>query len=140
MSRNLSAVTLVVPDYDTAIAFYVGTLGFRLCEDTDLGVGKRWVLVAPRHERGCALLLAMADGPEQLGAIGNQTGGRVSFFLETDDFDRDHRAWTSSGVQFEESPRDEPYGRVAVFVDPFGNRWDLIQRSSAEGRTETGQT
>lgn len=126
MARALHAVTLVVPDYDAAIAFYVGALGFELCQDINLGGGKRWVRVAAQRG-GTSLLLAQAVSPEQAAAIGNQTGGRVGFFLETDDFDRDHDAMQAAGVAFEEAPRHEPYGTVAVWRDPFGNRWDLIQ-------------
>ncbi|WP_171207259.1 MULTISPECIES: VOC family protein [unclassified Ruegeria] len=127
MRQTLHAVTLVVPDYDTAIAFYTDTLGFTLLQDIDLGDGKRWVRVAPPGSSNGSLLLARAEGPEQSAAIGNQTGGRVGFFLETDDFARDHAAMRAAGVTFEEHPRTEPYGIVAVWQDPFGNRWDLIQ-------------
>ncbi|WP_170338181.1 VOC family protein [Ruegeria arenilitoris] len=127
MQQGLHAVTLVVPDYDDAIAFYTETLRFRLTQDIDLGEGKRWVLVAPPGSDGAALLLAKADGDSQRAAIGNQTGGRVGFFLRTDDFARDHADMLANGVRFEEEPRDEPYGIVAVWQDPFGNRWDLIQ-------------
>lgn len=126
IKQTLSAVTLLVPDYDAAIAFYVSILGFDLVEDTQLGEGKRWVLVSPSGG-GTRLLLAKADGPEQQAAIGSQTGGRVSFFLQTDDFARDHAALSEAGVEFLESPRHEPYGSVAVFRDPFGNKWDLIE-------------
>lgn len=118
-------MALVVPDYDAAIAFYVGVLGFQLLTDEDQGAGKRWVTVAP--EGGPALLLARAVGPEQAAAIGRQAGGRVAFFLETDNFTRDHQAMLAAGVVFEEDPRQEPYGTVAVWRDPFGNRWDLIE-------------
>jgi catechol 2,3-dioxygenase-like lactoylglutathione lyase family enzyme len=121
---RISALALVVPDYDAAIAFYVGTLGFRLVEDIDQG-RKRWVTVEPPGG-GVRLVLARADGPAQEAAIGNQTGGRVFLFLETDDFARDHAAMTAAGVRFEEAPRHEPYGTVAVWRDPFGNLWDLI--------------
>ncbi len=121
--RRIATVALVVPDYDAAIAFYVGRLGFRLLEDIAQGA-KRWVRVAP--EDGTALLLARAEGPAQAAAVGNQTGGRVGFFLHTDDFARDHAAMLAAGVAFEEAPRHEPYGTVAVWRDPFGNRWDLI--------------
>jgi catechol 2,3-dioxygenase-like lactoylglutathione lyase family enzyme len=119
----------VVPDYDAAIAFYVGTLGFAFVEDTDLGGGKRWVVVAPGAggTPGARLLLARAHGERQRAAIGNQAGGRVSFFLHTQAFDETHARFTAAGVTFEEEPRHEPYGTVAVFSDPFGNRWDLIQ-------------
>ena len=127
MPARLAAVTLLVPDYPAGLGFFVDRLGFTLVEDTDLGGGKRWVLVAPPGG-GTRLLLARAATPAQAAAIGNQAGGRVGFFLETDAFDRDHAAFTAAGVAFEESPRDEPYGRVAVFRDPFGNRWDLIGR------------
>ncbi|WP_170399659.1 VOC family protein [Ruegeria arenilitoris] len=127
MQQSLHAVTLVVPDYDTAIAFYTRTLNFTLTRDIDLGGGKRWVLVTPPGSTSGSLLLARADGPNQIAAVGNQTGGRVGFFLQTDDFARDHAAMRIKGVHFEEDPRHEPYGTVAVWRDPFGNRWDLIQ-------------
>lgn len=123
------ALALVVPDYDDAIRFYVGKLGFRLVEDIAQGPGKRWVTVAPPGDIGGAvLLLARAATDHQRGAIGNQSGGRVFLFLETDDFARDHEAMLAAGVTFEEAPRHEPYGTVAVWRDPFGNRWDLLQR------------
>lgn len=127
MKQSLHAVTLVVPDYDAAINFYTETLDFTLSKDIDLGGGKRWVLVTPPGLGEASLLLAKADGAEQEAAIGNQTGGRVGFFLETDDFQRDHAAMRAKGVHFQEEPRVEPYGTVAVWQDPFGNRWDLIQ-------------
>lgn len=126
MSRFISLVTLVVPDYDAAIAFYCGALGFELCEDTSLGEGKRWVRVAPPGAQ-TALLLARAGNERQKAAIGAQTGGRVGFFLQTDDFERDHASLLDKGVQFLEPPRQESYGQVAVFCDPFGNKWDLIE-------------
>ena len=124
---RIALVTLVVPDYDAAIAFYCDALGFDLLEDTRVDENKRWVRVAPKGN-GAALLLAKADGPPQEAAIGNQTGGRVAFFLQTYDFDRDHKAFQAAGVIFTEDPRREPYGTVAVFRDPFGNLWDLIER------------
>ena len=127
MSQCIGALTLVVPDYDQAIAFYTQSLGFALVEDSDLGDGKRWVLVAPPGSTETRLLLAKAVSPDQRAAVGNQTGGRVFLFLHTDDFVRDHANYTSRGVTFLESPRHEPYGTVAVFVDPFGNKWDLLQ-------------
>ena len=126
MSASIATIALVVADYDEAIAFYCGRLGFALVADTPLGGGKRWVLVAPAGT-GARLLLAKADGPEQLARVGDQTGGRVGFFLETDDFARDHAAFTTSGVRFLEPPRHEPYGTVAVFEDLYGNKWDLIE-------------
>ena len=125
--QHISAVALVVADYDRALAFYVDTLGFDLIEDTDLGQGKRWVLVAPPGSRETRLLLARADGPAQEAAIGNQAGGRVFLFLATDDFHRDHARLLAAGVAFREAPRAEAYGTVAVFADPFGNLWDLIE-------------
>lgn len=127
MKQSIGAISLVVPDYDEALAFYVGLLGFDLIEDTGLSGGKRWVLVAPRGSTETRLLLARADGPAQQAAIGNQTGGRVFLFLVTDNFYRDHAAMQAAGVTFLEEPRTEPYGKVAVFQDPFGNKWDLIE-------------
>jgi catechol 2,3-dioxygenase-like lactoylglutathione lyase family enzyme len=131
MSLKLSLVTLVVPDYDQAIAFYRDALGFTLAEDTDMGSGKRWVRVVPsgggNFDTGTGFLLAKAVGTEQIAAVGNQTGGRVAFFLQTDDFARDYQTFVTRGVQFLESPRHETYGPVAVFQDPFGNKFDLIE-------------
>ena len=133
MHQRLSLSALTVRDYDEAIAFYVGILGFNLLEDTDRGSGKRWVRVAPPSksdapgaDRGAAILLARAVTPEQLASVGNQTGGRVFLFLETDDFWRDYRAMLSHGVRFVREPVEEPYGTVAVFADLYGNLWDLI--------------
>ena len=130
MTQYLSAVTVVVPDYDAAIAFYVGKLGFQLIEDTRQSGSKRWILVSPPGAAESRLLLAKADSDRQYQAIGNQTGGRVFLFLATDDFDRDYAAYMRAGVEFVEEPRVEPYGKVAVFRDPFGNKWDLIQPNS----------
>jgi catechol 2,3-dioxygenase-like lactoylglutathione lyase family enzyme len=123
---HLGLATLVVRDYDEAIAFYTGALGFELRADAALGDGKRWVVVAPPGAV-TGLLLARADGPAQEARAGDQTGGRVAFFLNTDDFARDHERMLAAGVRFDEPPRDEPYGTVAVFSDLYGNRWDLIQ-------------
>lgn len=122
---RISALALMVPDYEPAIAFYTGVMGFRLAEDIPQG-RKRWVTVEPPGG-GVRLVLARAEGPEQVAAIGRQAGGRVFLFLMTDDFDRDRARMVAAGVIFEEDPRDEPYGRVAVWRDPFGNRWDLIE-------------
>ena len=122
---TFATVTLLVPDYDEAIAFYCDALGFDLVEDTDLGSGKRWVIVAP--DEGAALLLAKATNASQQAAVGEQTGGRVSFFLHTSHFADTHARFVNAGVDFLEAPRHEPYGTVAVFADPFGNRWDLIE-------------
>ncbi|MCH2076520.1 MAG: VOC family protein [Rhodobacteraceae bacterium] len=126
MTTRLHAITIVVPDYDAGIAFYAGNMEFAVTADHDLGGGKRWVLVQPPGG-GAQLLLAKASGAEQEAAIGNQTGGRVGFFLYSDDFDADHAAMVAAGVTFEEEPRTESYGKVAVWRDPFGNRWDLLQ-------------
>ena len=126
MHRSISRVAVVVRDYDEAIAFYTRTLGFDLIEDTPLPNGKRWVLVGPPGGNGAALLLARAATPEQESRVGNQTGGRVFLFLHTDDFARDHRDFTARGVRFVEGPRHEPFGTVAVFLDLYGNRWDLV--------------
>lgn len=125
---HLSALTLIVPDYDDAIAYYTGTLGFALIDDIDQG-DKRWVRVAPSATAQTGFILAQASTAEQTQAIGNQGAGRVWLFLETDDFKTDHARLTDAGVPFEETPRNEPYGTVAVFADKFGNRWDLIQYS-----------
>lgn len=132
MSQYLSAVTLVVPDYDAAIAFYVGRLGFELVEDTRLSAVKRWVVVAPSGSHETRLLLAKAATRAQATRIGDQTGGRVFLFLATNDFDRDYAAMVAKGVRFLEAPRLEPYGKVVVFTDPFGNKWDLIEPATAD--------
>lgn len=128
MAQMLSAVTLVVPDYDAALSYYVGVMGFELVDDAKISETRRWIVVRPPGARETGLLLAKADGDDQQAAIGNQAGGRVAFFLSTDDFARDHAALLSRGVTFIEEPRHEPYGTVAVFRDAFGNLWDLIER------------
>ncbi|KQW31923.1 extradiol dioxygenase [Rhizobium sp. Root274] len=129
MSRNsLFLVSLVVDTYDRAKAFYCDGLGFTCVEDVGQPEGKRWVVVRPRGGEGASLLLAEATDDAQRAAIGNQTGGRVGFFLETDDFARDHRRFQTAGAVFQEEPRHEPYGTVAVFADLYGNLWDLIER------------
>ncbi len=125
MTQSIATIALVVHDYDEAIAFYRDRLGFSLIADTPLG-SKRWVLVGPPGG-GARLLLAQADGEAQAARVGDQTGGRVGFFLETDDFERDFAAYTARGVRFLEAPRHEAYGSVAVFEDLYGNKWDLIQ-------------
>ena len=127
MSQCIATIALVVADYDDAITFYCDTLGFDLVGDTDMGGGKRWVVVAPPGRSGAQLLLAKAEGESQRAAIGNQGGGRVMFFLETNNFPRDHAAMIEQGVKFLEEPRNEAYGSVAVFQDLYGNKWDLIQ-------------
>ena len=127
MAQHIGRVALVVSDYDEAIAFYSGALGFDLIEDTDLGSGKRWVLVRPPGEGGTCLLLARAANPEQAARVGDQTGGRVFLFLHTDDFWRDYKLMQAGGVRFLEEPRQEPYGTVVVFEDLYGNKWDLLE-------------
>jgi catechol 2,3-dioxygenase-like lactoylglutathione lyase family enzyme len=129
MTQHLAAVSLIVHDYDEAIDFYVGKLGFDLIEDTLMSDTKRWVLVAPPGSKETRLLLAKADSAEQKTRVGNQTGGRIFLFLHTDDFQRDYAAMRARGVRFLEQPRSESYGTVAVFADPYGNKWDLIQPS-----------
>jgi lactoylglutathione lyase len=123
----IGSVTLLVQDYDEAISYFSGKLGFEVVEDRDLGGGKRWVRVTPAGAHGTCLLLAKAVSASQLSRVGDQTSGRVFMFLHTDDFWRDYDAFRARGVQFREEPRKEPYGTVAVFEDIFGNRWDLIQ-------------
>ncbi len=130
MSQSLFLVALVVDDYDRAKAFYCDSLGFECLQDEVQPEGKRWVVIKPKGGEGAALLLAQAASESQRAAIGNQTGGRVGFFLKTDDFARDHAAMKAKGVRFMEEPRHEVYGTVAVFADPYGNTWDLIQHSS----------
>ena len=125
--RHLALFALVVDDYDTAIRHYVDDLGFTLVCDEDRGNGKRWVEVTPSPASQCRVLLAKAATEAQKSRIGDQTGGRVGFFLHTDDFERDIAAMTARGVRFAETPRNEPYGKVVVFIDRYGNRWDLIQ-------------
>jgi catechol 2,3-dioxygenase-like lactoylglutathione lyase family enzyme len=124
--RHIALTTLVVRDYDEAVAFYRDKIGFALIEDTPLGGGKRWVVMAPAPG-GAALLFARADGETQAARIGDQTGGRVGFFLYTDDFERDHAAMIAKGVRFIRPVAHERYGTVAVWEDLYGNRWDLLQ-------------
>lgn len=124
---HIGLFALVVRDYDAAIAFYTQKVGFDLIENTDMGGGKRWVIVAPKGAKETRVLLAQASNDDQSNAIGNQTGGRVGFFLNTDDFARDHARMVEAGVTFLEEPRYEPYGTVAVFEDLYGNKWDLLE-------------
>lgn len=128
--QHLSAITLLVREYDEAIDFYVGKLGFDLVEDTALGEGKRWVRVRPHGsaDSSTSLLLARAATPEQIARVGDQTGGRVFLFLETTHFQQDYERLRARGVRFLELPREELYGTVVVFEDVYGNRWDLIER------------
>lgn len=125
MPSRIALFSLLVPDYDAALAFFL-SIGFECREDTDLGHGKRWVRIAPKGAE-TEILLARAVGEGQEAAIGAQGGGRVWLFLETQDFETDYRRMLDRGVRFEEAPREEPYGRVAVWNDPWGNRWDLIE-------------
>ncbi len=129
--QSLFLVALIVDDYDRAKDFYCGILGFDCLEDSVQPGGKRWVVVKPKGGEGAALLLAEAATDAQKAAIGNQAGGRVGFFLKTDDFARDHTAMTGKGVLFLEEPRHEVYGSVAVFADPYGNTWDLIEHTAS---------
>jgi catechol 2,3-dioxygenase-like lactoylglutathione lyase family enzyme len=124
---HIGLVTVVVADYDEAITFYVDVLGFDLVEDTPAGDGKRWVVVRPSGAREAGVLLAKAATDAQTARIGDQNGGRVGWFLNTADFDRDFARMRAAGVVFKEAPRREPYGKVAVFLDLYGNRWDLIE-------------
>jgi len=127
MEIHIAAISLLVRDYDEAIAYYTHKLGFVLLEDTPLGGGKRWVRIAPRGAAETSLLLARAANERQLAQVGDQMGGRVGFFLHTDDFRRDHAAMSAQGVNFVEAPREEIYGTVVVFEDLYGNRWDMIE-------------
>lgn len=126
-AQRIATVCLVVRDYDEARDWYVEKLGFVLHADVDLGEGKRWVVVGPFGDQGARLLLAEAKNDAELSRVGDQTGGRVFLFLETEDFERDHVAMMNRGVAFKEEPRREAYGTVAVFADLYGNLWDLIE-------------
>ena len=128
--QTLGLVTYLVANYDEAIAWFTDTLGWQLIEDTALSAEKRWVVVGPHATQGARLLLAKAVGDQQIRAIGNQAGGRVFLFLATDDFDRVHASMSAQGVRFLETPRTEAYGKVAVFENLYGNRWDLLQSRS----------
>ena len=127
MIRKLSAVSYLVKDYDEAIAWFTTVLEFELAEDIHLGVGKRWVVMAAQGGAETRLLLAKAEGAEQIAAIGKAAGGRVAFFLHVKDFNHNHAKLLAAGVKFKETPRHEPYGTVAVFEDLYGNLWDLIE-------------
>ncbi|MEO0054814.1 MAG: hypothetical protein RLZZ50_761 [Verrucomicrobiota bacterium] len=131
MPQHLAAIAYLVRDYDEAIAWFTGKLGFTLVEDTRLSPEKRWVVVAPpgaaAFSHAARLLLARAGTPAQLASLGAQAGGRVAFFLHTDDFARDHAAYLAAGIKFREAPRHEAYGTVAVFEDLYGQPWDLIE-------------
>jgi catechol 2,3-dioxygenase-like lactoylglutathione lyase family enzyme len=136
VAQSLGLVSLVVRDYDEAINFFVGTLGFRLVEDTFVPEqSKRWVVVSPPGATECQLLLARASSPDQETRIGKQTGGRVFLFLYTDEFWRDYEMYKAKGVVFVREPKHEPYGTVAVFLDLYGNMWDLLQPTESHIRT-----
>ncbi|REL25784.1 VOC family protein [Thalassotalea euphylliae] len=126
--QEIATIALVVNDYDEAIEFYTQKLNFTLVEDTHLSDSKRWVVVKPQNAQGTSLLLAKATGDQQLSAVGNQAGGRVMLFLNTNDFWRDYDYMCANGVKFLEQPREESYGNVAVFEDLYGNKWDLLER------------
>ena len=130
MNQRIAHVSLVVKDYDEAIHFYTEKLEFELIEDTPLGEGKRWVIIAPKGAGECSLLLARAKNEEELLHVGNQTGGRVFLFLFTDDFNRDFEKYKANGVHFVREPQQMEYGTVAVFKDLYGNQWDLIEPTS----------
>lgn len=133
LRQRLALVTLVVRDYDEAIAYFTQALSFTLIEDTDMGGGKRWVVVSP--DGGSGVLLAKAAKPEQAARVGDQTGGRVAFFLHTDDFDASYAHMRNAGVRFIEQPRNEAYGKVVVFEDLYGNRWDLVEQTNTVKQT-----
>jgi catechol 2,3-dioxygenase-like lactoylglutathione lyase family enzyme len=126
MNLKFGMVTIVVDDYDIAISHYVTDLGFHLIEDTQIDTAKRWVVVSP-GQQGAKILLAKASTPEQISAIGNSTAGRVAFFLYTDDFQNVYANYKKAGVEFTEEPRSETFGKVVVFKDAYGNKWDLIE-------------
>ncbi|MEZ9141146.1 MULTISPECIES: VOC family protein [unclassified Shewanella] len=132
VQQQIANIALVVENYDDAIAFYTQKLQFTLVEDTDLGGGKRWVLISPPNSNGTNLLLAQASNDQQLQAVGNQSGGRVFLFLQTNDFWRDYELMKSKGVTFNETPRVEEYGTVVVFQDLYGNKWDLLHLSKSD--------
>lgn len=126
MATTLGMIAIVIPDYDDAISHYVNDLGFTLIEDTELSPEKRWVVIAP-STNGAQILLAKASNEEQVAAIGNSTGGRVGFFLYTDNFKETYDTYLAREVEFTETPRDEVFGQVVVFKDKYGNKWDLIE-------------
>jgi catechol 2,3-dioxygenase-like lactoylglutathione lyase family enzyme len=135
MLQSLAAVTVLVPSYDDGLAFFRDVLGFAVLADTLLSPTKRWVVVAPSPGAGAALVLAVPSDERQRGRVGDQTGGRVSFFLHSGDFWDDYQNMVGRGVNFLETPRREPYGLVAVFVDPWGGKWDLLQTASEAAET-----
>ena len=131
IKQSIANIALVVESYDDAIAFYTKKLNFQLIEDTDLGAGKRWVQISPPNSNGSNILLAKASNDQQSQAVGNQAGGRVFLFLQTNDFWRDYEQMKSQGIEFTEQPRTEAYGTVVVFKDLYGTKWDLLQLNDA---------
>ena len=131
MRQHIGCIALLVRDYDEAVSFYTRALSFRVAEDREMGEGRRWVVLEPPGPPGCGLLLAKAKNEQEAAAVGRQAGGRVFLFLHTDDFARDHGEMKARGVRFNEEPRKEAYGTVAVFEDLYGNKWDLIMPSGA---------
>ena len=129
MNQRIGQIALVVENYDKAIEFYIQKLNFELIEDTKLSDTKRWVIIAPKGQGGCQILLAQASSKEQLSCVGNQTGGRVFLFLYTDDFDRDYLNLVNHKIQIVHEPVSQPWGRVVVFADLYGNLWDLLEES-----------
>lgn len=127
---SLGMLTILVDEYDRGIGYFTQALGFSLLEDTRLSPEKRWVVVAPDAREGARILLARASSPTQVAAIGNQSGGRVGLFLYTNNFDNDYSLMRTKGVNFIETPRQEPFGKVVVFKDIFGNKWDFIERGN----------
>lgn len=134
MLNRLAAVTVLVPSYEDGLAFFHDSLGFAVLEDVPLGPDKRWIIVAGRQGAGAALVLAVPSDERQRTRLGDQTGGRVGFFLHTADFWGDYETMRSRGVRFLETPRSEPYGLVAVFLDPWGGKWDLLQPADGPGK------
>jgi len=133
MIERLAAVTVLVPSYDEGLAFFRDVMGFAVVEDKRIEANKRWVVVAPSRNEGAALVLAVASDEGQRARLGDQTGGRVGFFLQATDFWKDYEAMRARGVRFLETPRREPYGLVAVFLDPWGGKWDLLQPADGTG-------
>ncbi len=140
MIRSVDAFSLLVPSYEEGLAFFRDALGFAVVEDTPLAGDKRWVVVAPAGELGAKIVLAVPADERQRARVGDQTGGRVGYFLQTSDFDRDYRVLRARGVPFLETPRREPYGIVAVFSDPWGGKWDLIQPILAADAPNVGRS
>jgi catechol 2,3-dioxygenase-like lactoylglutathione lyase family enzyme len=133
MIQSVAAVTVLVPNYEDGLRFFRDVLGFVVLEDSPFGAEKRWVVVAPSRGAGSALVLAVPSNDRQRVRLGDQTGGRVGFFVHTNDFRSDYETMRSRGVRFLETPRSEPYGVVAVFLDPWGGKWDLLQPADRSG-------